>query len=261
MLTRCVCVAVYCATFFSAAMIFLLYEFHYQFFNRLRRIFYFVFFFICIIFVVVIPTNGVTKCLLDYINLFAMRVISILIISILGSCLSLYAQDANYDLQEPVIFYGVDFSVVKVLFDDHDVEEFCEAFQRINLLFVNEADKYSFDNMVYLPMYIKVSDMLRHNSQFDYYDLHTYDRELLPLDIDALVASYSLSDTQGTGIVIVARLLDKPMAEGYYDVVMFDIASRTILGVENVIGKAGGFGLRNYWARSIREAGQMVRFR
>ncbi|MBR6749157.1 MAG: hypothetical protein IKM10_01495 [Bacteroidaceae bacterium] len=72
-----------------------------------------------------------------------MRVISILIISILGSCLSLYAQDANYDLQEPVIFYGVDFSVVKVLFDDHDVEEFCEAFQRINLLFVNEADKYS----------------------------------------------------------------------------------------------------------------------
>jgi hypothetical protein len=32
---------------------------------------------------------------------------------------------------------------------------------------------------------------------------------------------------------------------------MFDIATRDIVAEEEVVGYAGGFGLKNYWARTV----------
>jgi hypothetical protein len=38
---------------------------------------------------------------------------------------------------------------------------------------------------------------------------------------------------------------------GYMWVVFFDLSNKNILLMENMTGKAGGFGWRNYWARSF----------
>jgi hypothetical protein len=66
-----------------------------------------------------------------------------------------------------------------------------------------------------------------------------------------IVRNYELPQTEGTGIVMIANFLDKPNARATYDIVVFDIATRKILQEKEVIGEAGGFGLRNYWARTV----------
>ena len=53
--------------------------------------------------------------------------------------------------------------------------------------------------------------------------------------------------------MLVALLLDKPSAKALYEMVIFDIATREVRCIERVEGHAGGFGLRNFWANTIRE--------
>jgi hypothetical protein len=56
-------------------------------------------------------------------------------------------------------------------------------------------------------------------------------------------------------VFIVDRLikLDKK-GEGAVYVVAFDIGTREVLSSERVVGKAVGFGFRNYWFRVIKDA-------
>ena len=60
-----------------------------------------------------------------------------------------------------------------------------------------------------------------------------------------------MPQTEGVGVVLVAKLLNKPMSKATYELITFDISTREILSKREVSGKAGGFGLRNYWAGSV----------
>ena len=46
-------------------------------------------------------------------------------------------------------------------------------------------------------------------------------------------------------------MMNKPQNRAYYELITFNIATREILSQKEVNGKAGGFGLRNFWAGSI----------
>ena len=61
----------------------------------------------------------------------------------------------------------------------------------------------------------------------------------------------NLSQKEGVGVVLIAKLLNKPLEKAIYDLVIFDISTRNILYIKEVVGEASGFGLRNYWAGSI----------
>ena len=68
-----------------------------------------------------------------------------------------------------------------------------------------------------------------------------------------IVARYD-NGSGNKGLVLVATTLDKGNGLGYYTAVLFDPATHEIITQMDMVGKPGGFGLRNYWAGSVYNA-------
>jgi len=71
------------------------------------------------------------------------------------------------------------------------------------------------------------------------------------VQIQEIVGSYDLpADMSGIGLVFIAESYSKPNVQGAYYVTFFDISSKKVLSTTRMLGKAKGFGMRNYWANS-----------
>ena len=171
----------------------------------------------------------------------------LLIVACIFSISILHAQgDTKYYV------YGVDFTHAKVYAAEESVEQFAQAFEGINMLLITEPGKYDFASMIggYRTT-LCLDPMMKLLSSCDYSDLKTYNREFPEIDCAQCVKSYDLPQTEGMGVVLIAKLLDKPNKLAIYSVVIFDIATRDIVAEMEVGGYAGGFGLKNYWARTV----------
>ena len=60
---------------------------------------------------------------------------------------------------------------------------------------------------------------------------------------------YSLGE--GIGLVFVAEQMNKINLIGSYYVSFFDLKNKGVLTTCCKIGKAGGFGMRNFWAATV----------
>lgn len=150
--------------------------------------------------------------------------------------------------------YGVDFSVVKVIGAEETVQQFATTFPRINQLLVDEPSKYDFAKAFRMPIAaLDITPTQTNNQNCDYTNLKSMNTEQNKSaeEIQQMVESYQLSQSEGTGVVLIALTLDKGAGKGTYQVVFFDIANRNIILSRTVTAKAGGFGLRNYWAWSV----------
>ena len=79
---------------------------------------------------------------------------------------------------------------------------------------------------------------------------YSLDKEQIKTAIEAL----PIQKTPGVGMVFIAQFLDKSKNSGTYEVVFFNTETKEIIEEWITEGKAGGFGLRNYWAGSIHSA-------
>ena len=151
--------------------------------------------------------------------------------------------------------YGVDFSVVKVVGAEETVQQFATTFPRINQLLVDEPSKYDFAKAFRMPIAaLDITPTQTHNQNCDYTNLKSMSTEQNAKsaeEIQQMVENYQLSQSEGTGVVLIALTLDKGANKGTYQVVFFDVANRNIILSRTVTAKAGGFGLRNYWAGSV----------
>lgn len=69
--------------------------------------------------------------------------------------------------------------------------------------------------------------------------------------IQEIVNNYQIpNDLSGIGLIFIAECYNKPNEQGAYYTTFFDIASKKVLSTERKLGKASGFGIRNYWANS-----------
>jgi len=69
--------------------------------------------------------------------------------------------------------------------------------------------------------------------------------------VQEIIGSYQFDDNQqGLGIVMIVESYSKTSITGYYFVTLFDIKTKQVLITERMSGKAGGFGIRNFWAKS-----------
>lgn len=152
---------------------------------------------------------------------------------------------------EKYFVYGVDFSYAKVYSAEESVEQFAKAFEAINMLLVNEPEKYDFSRVVGKRVNVFIEPILKIVSACDYSQLKSLDSSYTNPTYSSIVKNYNLPQTEGIGIVMIAKVLNKPMNQASYELITFDIASREILSKREVKGKAGGFGLRNFWAGSI----------
>lgn len=166
------------------------------------------------------------------------------------------------EARDTVYVYGVDYSQVRVLGTDESETRFVQAFLEINDLFLNQPEKYDCGRMIRgSAIVVDVEPVCRRIASADYSDLRPRRRGETPaIDEAAVVAGYDLAETHGVGIVFIAEVLDKGKGIGIYRVVRFDTATRKVIDSRRVETKAGGFGLRNYWANTVYLAIRAVRF-
>ena len=179
----------------------------------------------------------------------------LLVVLCLSAGLVSFGQNKEVQKQiKDVKFFGVDYSLAKVYGSDETLGQFIDAFARINGLFITESNKYNvakyFKKKVTETLISQIQD-INDNITDDSLFGGTASYKITDDMLENHIKSLPLSATDGTGLVFVTELMNKSYKQASYHIVFFDIASREILDSWNAIGKAKGFGLRNYWAGSI----------
>ena len=152
-------------------------------------------------------------------------------------------------------FYGVGFSKAKMIgegFNDPNAIK-NTLFGQWNALFTAEADKYDLrkpfrkDKVV-----LDFSSVEKNNKAVDANSLVTNnDYKLSDADAESVLRTYDAGGKTGLGCVFVVESFNKTTVTGTIHVIMFDIATHKVLLHKRLEEKAGGFGLRAYWAKSI----------
>ncbi|MCB9170068.1 MAG: hypothetical protein H6594_06935 [Flavobacteriales bacterium] len=80
-------------------------------------------------------------------------------------------------------------------------------------------------------------------------------------EVPGIVDAYATDDLTGVGAVFIAREYHKVENDerAVYFVSFFDMATKQVLHTEEIIGKPGGFGFRNYWAASVYSVIEQIR--
>lgn len=148
-----------------------------------------------------------------------------------------------------VNFYGVDFSQVNVIGAKETETQFIDAFERINGLMISEPKKYNvekFFNLAVLSVNIspavKQIDKLKNGESFK-------DKKIPAFSVAEIIKNYP--ECEDNGFVIIAKTLNKEEGKGTYVAVLYDGKTKEILSHTLFTGSVGGFGLRNFWAKSL----------
>ncbi len=77
---------------------------------------------------------------------------------------------------------------------------------------------------------------------------------LTEADVAKMVKQYEFKGKTGIGFTLIAEGMNKNLTEGSYWATFIDMKSKKVLFTKRVTGTAGGFGFRNYWLGSIKNA-------
>lgn len=168
------------------------------------------------------------------------------------------AQSAKdvFNVDVPVTYYGVDFSKGHYFGEigTVDINEMIDLTNKINELIVKEAPKYNVAAAIQRTEISTKTDLtLTENASIDTKRFIVFSKDEDRLTEDAIkkaVAKYNVNG-KGIGIVFMVDLMDKSTAQTTVWVTFFNESNKKLLFTEKLVGKAGGFGFRNYWARSF----------
>ncbi len=80
-------------------------------------------------------------------------------------------------------------------------------------------------------------------------------------DLNGIIAGYKDgTKTEGLGLTIVVESFDKANRQGNFWIVFFDIKTKLVLLSEHCSGEPVGFGVRNYWAGSLKHVLEDIRY-
>lgn len=184
-----------------------------------------------------------------------------------------FSQSMN-DLFQPssVKFYwfGIDFSHVRLI---GSFTQFAEAgatgpeliktkyFDAWNGLFVSEADKYNAGSMLRKEgIIVDLNPLTVINKTTP---LESLEADIEPnysaADVQNFVKNYDFGVKEGIGVFLLAEALNKNFESGTYHIVFVNLATNDVLYSERMVGKAGGFGIRNYYAKSFYSVMEEIR--
>lgn len=175
-----------------------------------------------------------------------------------------HAQTAKdfFNSSSKVTWLGLDFSNVQLI---GEFAQFGEAgnnttdevrdkyFPAWNNLFYTEADKYNVSDMIRnTDVDIKIEVISDLNKNADSKKLRTYDAKTYSAEeIQSFVKKYDLKGEKGIGLVFIAETLNKDEQIAFYHFVVINMNTKKVLFQERLAGEPGGFGVRNYWAKSF----------
>ena len=195
--------------------------------------------------------------------------INALIVTTIGLTLnkSVIAQ-SNADIFQsatPVMWMGIDFSAARYLGDPGTVDnyEMIQLFTKINLLILNEPEKYNLNKTFYKSTVTPNLEMVqKRNSVIDLAKLISYNFEdynhLDTAKIISMVNNFETGDVKGLAIIIIMESMDKMKEQASMWVTLFNAEEKRVLITQRLSGRAGGFGFRNHWAASINDVFKKV---
>ncbi len=189
------------------------------------------------------------------------KIILIISLSLLiQSAAQVKGQNTRADIfnTSELTWYGLDFSRIKLIGPDGftDVTAIKEIyFAEINNLVRTEPEKYDLRKSFHKSkVSIDLNLVKERNKMPDVTKLvldHFEEYSIEENEVRSIVSGYKTEAKSGIGVVFIMEKFVKLEEAGYMWVVFFDISTKNILLMENMTGKAGGFGWRNYWARTF----------
>lgn len=170
-----------------------------------------------------------------------------------------YTIDDLYDQDARKVYYGIDFALVRLVgssgFKDpaHIVDNY---FSSINQKIVIERDKYDFSKVFWSKNYDIDLEMLADlNRSLNPYEIvinssYSVNDE----QIKELVANYNPKNQEGIGLAIVMETWNKFNENAIMYFTFFDIKTRKVIKIDRKVGRASGFGIRNYWMNPVYDA-------
>lgn len=185
----------------------------------------------------------------------------ILYLTLLVVSIQLNAQTARdvFKSGTPVTWLGLDFTEARFIGDRErlgshsDVLHLMEA---INQLIINEPTKYDIAEAIERTRIEKAINITSNrNSVLEVGELLSdkskdYQR-LKPSDIEAIIGEYDFEDLTGIGLMFNVESFSKMDESASVWVTFINMDTKEVLFTQRLTGKPGGFGLRNYWGRSI----------
>jgi len=170
--------------------------------------------------------------------------------------LSLSAQKTRSDVfsSTEIVWYGLDFSKIKLIgaegfTDPNEIKN--RFFPSWNQLFLFEPDKYDLKKTFKKTSVVNELSIVEERNKLPKAEelVVTTPYSIDEATVEEVVKQYSGgTQKEGIGLVFVMEKFDKTTESGTMYVTFFDIATKKVLITKKLGGKAGGFGLRNYWA-------------
>ncbi|PBQ30531.1 hypothetical protein CNR22_01685 [Sphingobacteriaceae bacterium] len=171
-----------------------------------------------------------------------------------------------------LVWYGLDFTGAKFIgkFDDGFDSKPTSANELIsyyvpawNQLVLDEPRNFDLKNTFRkTSIFYEIQPVANLNSKINPEGILTYNSCMLHKDqLGAMVSAYPEgSRKDGLGLVLIVESFDKSYRKGNFWVVFFDIKTHKILFSDYCSGAPSGFGLRNYWAGSLKHVLAEIRF-
>lgn len=170
---------------------------------------------------------------------------------------------ANVFEQKKLTWYGLNFSVAKMVGPFNQYKDLGSKsaedikntyFEAWNNVILKESEKYNLPKFFHVDV---VDVDLKHTSQMNQ-NVHTdhlmeaqlVTRHISGSELKSLVETYACPK-DGIGVVLFVEEFNKITEKGIVTLVYFEEKTGHILFSTELEGKAGGFGLKNYWVKSI----------
>ncbi len=188
---------------------------------------------------------------------------STLLITILSCCINGLSAQTIQDVfksETTLTWLGIDFTDVKVLgHTDIEVEDLAaRQFAGINELVLAEPKKFDLPKAFHkTTIETDISLVKAKNKGLDPEKIKS-DNEadrtrFTKSTIEKMVSGYDFGGKKGFGVIIFMESMSKKAERATMYVTFVDMTSKKIILTERMEEKVGGFGLRNYYAKSIYE--------
>lgn len=124
-----------------------------------------------------------------------------------------------------------------------------------NQLFINEPKKYNVAEAVHRSQVnyaIEITEKVNNGIKKDFFSTNPSDYGSLTADnVAEMVNKYDFNGKKGVGLMFFVDGMSKAKSEASAWITFVDMKSKKVLLTAHKTGKAGGFGFRNYWAKSF----------
>ena len=165
----------------------------------------------------------------------------------------------------PFTFLGLDFGMAKMVgshgFNNvHAIRD--RLFYSWNLILHKERSKFNVQGSLNVANYRTMFDWNANRNRYVSMEGLVTDgpHELNAQQIQEYISNYYNDiPAQGIGITFVVESFNKNHETAYIWPTIFDIATKQVIYTSRLAGRAGGMGIRNYWANAVHKVIQGLR--